>query len=512
MGKGLDMSTDVVFGWQQDIEIDGIKYCPDHLDRERYAQFLTEFLSHQDQEKPYVLNLNSGWGTGKTYFLKRWTEDLKTRHPVIYIDAWRDDHSDDPFMTVISAIISQLRAQTDKPDDSMFSKGISTGYSLLKAMGPLLLGAAAKKYLGKDIDELVSLHEPDSSGISKEVGDAAAKMAQFLISSHEKKNESVKALKAEIQAWIGAVIGQRSGLKQKPTFVIIDELDRCRPSFAVEMLEAVKHIFDIPGVFFIIATDTEQLQHAIKVVYGSGFDAQTYLSRFFDSRFSLRESPLIEFIGAHCVCDVFSKEYARKNTITLWPNYESPLENIVAIFDAFKLQPRTAIQIANKIASAIMYMKRGDSVDIVYLTILHCLRMRDPEIYNKVLGLAYLGRASDLFRGCDYFVSKSVVKVVEDISPHRVIIEVSLANYFSSIFQFICNVFEDLDGNCSILKRGASNEIEDWVRKDSRQHEKSITDATYHIKILQHEYINSQLRKKKKSYYKDLVELSASFD
>lgn len=66
--------------------------------------------------------------------------------------------------------------------------------------------------------------------------------------------------------WVTAV----TGIKQKelPAFIFIDELDRCRPSYAVEMLETIKHIFDISGVVFVVATDTEQLQHAVKVVYG----------------------------------------------------------------------------------------------------------------------------------------------------------------------------------------------------------------------------------------------------
>ncbi|ULH03223.1 KAP family NTPase [Aeromonas caviae] len=308
------MSKEFDFEWKEGAEIDGAHYCPDHLDRARYAQFLTGFLNQQDQSKPYVLNLNSGWGTGKTYFLKRWSEDLKKRHPVVYIDAWRDDHSDDPFMTVISSIISQLRSKTSYDDDNLFVRGVSKSLSLFKAMGPLLFGAAAKKYLGKDMSELAAMLDGESSDLSKEVGDAANNMAQFLISSHNKKSESVKALKKSIIDWIGSVIGQNTEITG-PTFVIIDELDRCRPSYAVETLETVKHIFDIPGVFFIIATDTEQLQHAIKIVYGSGFDAQTYLSRFFDSRFSLRETSLISFIEAHCQVDFLGYEYANNKKL-----------------------------------------------------------------------------------------------------------------------------------------------------------------------------------------------------
>lgn len=66
-----------------------------------------------------------------------------------------------------------------------------------------------------------------------------------------------------------------------PIFIFIDELDRCRPDYAISLLEIVKHIFDIKNFVFIIATNTDQLQHSIKNVYGNDFSANDYLGRFF---------------------------------------------------------------------------------------------------------------------------------------------------------------------------------------------------------------------------------------
>jgi hypothetical protein len=86
------------------------------------------------------------------------------------------------------------------------------------------------------------------------------------------------------------------GKLEKPMFVFIDELDRCRPTYAIELLETVKHLFDIPGLIFVIATDTEQLQHSIKAVYGEGFDSNKYLYRFFDRTFTLKQPDLEKFI------------------------------------------------------------------------------------------------------------------------------------------------------------------------------------------------------------------------
>ena len=64
--------------------------------------------------------------------------------------------------------------------------------------------------------------------------------------------------------------------------IFIDELDRCRPNYALEMLERIKHYFDDDRIIFVISLNKEQLTHTITNYYGSGFDATRYLNKFFD--------------------------------------------------------------------------------------------------------------------------------------------------------------------------------------------------------------------------------------
>ena len=145
-------------------------------------------------------------------------------------------------------------------------------------------------------------------------GEDADKLVDTLCSNHKERYESIQYLKNEIRQWVEGAVGLSEGELDYPAFILIDELDRCRPSYAVEMLETIKHIFDIPKVVFVLATDTEQLQHAIKVIYGDGFDAQNYLGRFFMRRFNL---PLVS-------TKVFIEEYLSKKAIdfnveSFWP-------------------------------------------------------------------------------------------------------------------------------------------------------------------------------------------------
>ncbi|KRW64080.1 hypothetical protein AO724_00055 [Aeromonas allosaccharophila] len=254
----------------------------DRLDRARYAEFLTNYLAAEGKQRNYVLNLNAEWGAGKTWFIKRWYMELKAHYPTVYIDAWQQDFSDDPLLTVISSIIDQLKMIAGK--ENPIPEGMRQRLlGLFKVGGKLVLKAAIKK-AGLE-DEDFSLE-----------GEEANQLVDALCSNQKERYESIQYLKQEIGQWIAGAVALGKGDLDYPAFILIDELDRCRPSYAVEMLETIKHIFDIPEVVFVLATDTEQLQHAIKVIYGEGFDAKAYLRRFFKRRFHLKQMSIEKFM------------------------------------------------------------------------------------------------------------------------------------------------------------------------------------------------------------------------
>ena len=329
----------ISFNWSEpELNIDS-KYetfPADQLDREKYAKFLTTFLAKQgyddardsDQKKRnYVLNLNAEWGAGKSYFLKRWAHDLKEHYPVVYIDAWKQDYSDDPLMTVISSMIKQLRTQAGKDADKAIFKVSRKFVGLLKAAAPTLARGIATKYLGVDPLKIMEMADDEaigeninSNGKSIDMGLAAQKMVEHLISEHDSKSKAIDSLKLNVEQWVEAVIGKYNTTKSYPAFIFIDELDRCRPSYAVEMLEAIKHIFNIPGVVFVVATDTEQLQHAVKAIYGEGFNAKQYLGRFFNSRYTFKAPSYEKLINVHCDVYKLSDKYLRKKDIITFPD------------------------------------------------------------------------------------------------------------------------------------------------------------------------------------------------
>lgn len=396
------MSERLTINWDLSAEISGEHFPEDKLDRAKYAEFLTKFLSIQgfdqkrnetEKKKNYVLNLNSEWGSGKTYFLKRWAEDLKDHYPVVYIDAWEKDYSEDPLMTVVSAIIKDLSEQAGKGDNKFTAPAKLIG--LFKAAAPGIARGISKRYLGIDPVEIMEANENENekSGLEPIIGEggidlsfAASDIVNNLIKEHEAKSEAIKNLKTNVGKWVEAVKALKK--REYPAFIFIDELDRCRPSYAVEMLETIKHIFDIPGVVFVVATDTEQLQHAVKAVYGEGFNARIYLGRFFNSRFSLKAPNLENFLNAHSDSYKLSSSYLSDLQINLLPfnkSEQSTLRNISVVLNAFGVSPRTSIQIADRIIATISHMPKRSSIDILMLTTLHCLKEQDNELFEEVI-------------------------------------------------------------------------------------------------------------------------------
>ena len=379
------MSEDnCLFDWKAPIidENDELLFTEDSLNRSRYAKFLHRYLVQESKNGGYVLNLNAKWGAGKTYFINRWIDSIKGEYPVVYIDAWKQDYSDDPMLTVISSITNELQEYLPPGNDEVI-KLSRKATRFFKSAAPLLAKGLIKKATGLNIDD-VSIDdelEPeltDSEDTPKKdsynmTAEVSGNLAKCLVDDHNEKLKTVEHLRTGLQSLVDAIP------RQKPAFIFIDELDRCRPSYAVEMLEVIKHFFETPNVVFVVATDTEQLQHAVKAVYGHEFDAQTYLGRFFRRRYSLSELSRKDFVDRYVTSPM--------NDVKWGQNIPRSSTNgdIVALIsnvaDMFKLSLRETEQLADKYLAVLQYTNK--SFNSYLLLILFVLRDKYNDVYYQ---------------------------------------------------------------------------------------------------------------------------------
>lgn len=268
----------------------GNEWPGDVLNRKKYSLFLTKYLESKDEV--CVININAPWGSGKTFFLKKWCDDVKETHPAVYFNAWENDYSNDPLISIISCInkeIIPLLVQSGDEINAAKNFLVNSG-KMMKKLAPIIIKAVLNKAIGEGgVEALADTTSEDESSITE----LSSKVAEELLSSHDAISSSIDDFKISVASLIKEVT--KNGKLTSPLFVFIDELDRCRPLYSIELLEKIKHIFDIPEVIFIVATDTRQLSHSVKAIYGEGFNGETYLRRFFDQIYTLPEPNCVEF-------------------------------------------------------------------------------------------------------------------------------------------------------------------------------------------------------------------------
>lgn len=278
---------------------------------EAYIESIWKKQNLHEDSKGFVISVDADYGMGKTYFLKRFADQLSINHPVAYIDAWKDDFHNEPMITLISTLDEALSKFLDRKrvKDKWEKAKVA-----LKKLGLSSIKGAAKRALSLAItsDSADDVIENVSSlyGLSKEaIEEALSKSSEETINGlgsllevndnmlgvdegiieFRKSRKYLSDFKESLNELVGAI-----SLKKvyPPIVIIIDELDRCRPDYAIKMLETVKHLFDVEGIVFILGTNLIQLEKSVKVSYGSEFEALNYLGRFFDRHYKLLDAEL----------------------------------------------------------------------------------------------------------------------------------------------------------------------------------------------------------------------------
>ncbi|MCF9406550.1 KAP family NTPase, partial [Vibrio parahaemolyticus] len=206
------------------------------------------------------LVIDGSWGLGKTEFCQKLLSLMSTEetHHLIYIDAFKADHADEPLLTVLAKVLEVLPSQEEQ--QGLIQKAIPALRYGLKTGGKALVA----HILRQDTDSIINGFDEEVKQVADKAIDASV---ESLLKDHVEAESSLQALQQAL----------KSIAEQKPIVLFIDELDRCRPNFSVLMLETIKHTFDVEGVQFVLITNTNQLKASINHCYGPTIDAQRYL-------------------------------------------------------------------------------------------------------------------------------------------------------------------------------------------------------------------------------------------
>lgn len=341
--------------------------------RQEHGKFLMSYIT--GEHDGFVLNLNGEWGTGKTEFLKRMYTGLSDKnHPVIYIDAWESDFSEDPLLVVTSELINQL--------DSMFEVTGSDLDAFKECIGRFAKGAfiagagLLSKHVSGEASAGVEFAKCLMSGGAKDYIDA-------LKEGYSEQIDALNKVRKELEAMAESLEQQYK--KDLPVVVLVDELDRCRPNYAIEMLEIIKHFFATRNFVFVIATDTPQLCHSIRAVYGAGFSSEQYLKRFFNREARLAKPDLVAFLSKY--------NFELPENIQTYPTFDRSIgsEQHISIYlqwstTAFDLALRDLDQVVAKLQACLRVISQNSNrkqiVNVFVLIIAIIEFEKSPQVFN----------------------------------------------------------------------------------------------------------------------------------
>lgn len=219
----------------------------DHLpvDSQQLVISATTLMEIFKEKKESVFLLDGSWGSGKTTLVRAWMKHLEGRKntgksawKTIYVDAYQNDFNDDPLLAIGEGILS-----------------LQSGQKALKESFASLLTSKWTRAI-------------TATGLVPG-GEAIHKVVEELLQSNETFAGRIQKFRRDL----------KSLAKDGKIVIFIDELDRCRPTYAIEMLEKVKHIFSVNGVVFVLVANGEQLRASLEKVYGGTFNAKEYLQK-----------------------------------------------------------------------------------------------------------------------------------------------------------------------------------------------------------------------------------------
>lgn len=248
-------------------------FAKDKLGRQEFGESLCNLVIKVDDG--LVLALDARWGEGKTTFVKMWQGLLRQKGiPSIYIDAFQDDYANDAFLTIAGHITQYAEKNSDVETAADFKKkATKVLLNVLTWSAKTGIKVATAGIIDNAGVELITSIKDD---LSEEASKAAEKIFMEKLGSAQED----KAVVENFHTTLSTLPQKLRNNEGNRLVIILDELDRCRPTYAVNVLERIKHLFSVPNICFVLVMNKEQLEGTLKSVYGATLDARTYLQKF----------------------------------------------------------------------------------------------------------------------------------------------------------------------------------------------------------------------------------------
>ncbi|HAL18484.1 MAG TPA: hypothetical protein DCO86_02520, partial [Spirochaetaceae bacterium] len=319
---------------------------------------IKEFNEKIENTNFHIYGLYGGWGTGKTTFVKLWERRVDgNKNSVIHIDAFEKDYIQDPFGILFSAFKKFMKDNGISQSDA---KGLidcakKVAFASLKGMGTVLIN----RFIGEENLKVFA----DS----------------FLDNFDYNIKDNEVDICEELKDSLKKILEKTGG---KKLYIVIDELDRCRPDFALEMLERIKHIFAIDGVKFVLVYNPILFKGIVMKKYGClSEESESYFSKFieYEIPFSVNQK-LREYIDYEV--GVLSNQgcLLDSNVVGYIRGFSSSIAKVLSYYGVFSLR-----QISKFISSVKILEDYGDTINVKFSLAICLLKMINKEECDGII-------------------------------------------------------------------------------------------------------------------------------
>lgn len=305
---------------------ENIKYVLENnfINRNKYIASFLKLINGIEENK--IIALDGEWGSGKTWFVKsieylinseinnelkivnnEIMENIKSNYMTFYYNAWENDNSESAMLSLIYKLINDSCLQKEENEVGVI---------------PRLLNTVIKFVTNGSIDIKEDLFGEQWN--NKQITDC--------IKTSEEIKETFKQI-------IDSLLIEN----KNRILIIIDEIDRCKPIFAIDLLENIKHFYDDDRIVFLVTTNNRELKNSVCKVYGEKYNGSLYLDRFFDINLELPNNYIEDYIksideGKRDSNFYFNacRELAKENNLTMreYNRYFNSMESIKNILIA----------------------------------------------------------------------------------------------------------------------------------------------------------------------------------
>lgn len=345
-------------------------FSHDQLHRESHVEDISRLLRRSSES--VVMAVDGEWGSGKTTFLRFLDAVLQDRDsPTVFFNAWDVDFVDDPLGALLSELMTAAEEQGfETATEQTLEKVKRFGGALLRRGAPVLIRAASQ-----------GLIDPETVGseladLADEASDEAAAAAEEYIQRYQESKGSLVRFREALGDLVEEIDEHQD--YSRPVVFFVDELDRCRPDFAISTLERIKHAFSVEGVSFVLGLNQGELARSVRGAYGSEFGGRRYLDRLIDLRYRLPDSDSSEFI------DHMIRESGLAEAVDLRGEQQWVVPSILKNLARLESLP---LRLQQKVVARVTLILRitplRTDLSLAFLTFLVVLRQANPSLYER---------------------------------------------------------------------------------------------------------------------------------